>query len=370
MKHVCSGQITISDANDGVNMVFVPSSIVLQATNAGVVSSYATAKADVSVMLGGTDVTTLYDLTLSSASGCTATLASGTVSVSAMSASNATVTVTATRLGWSTLTAALTLAKANAGSTGSTGSTGQRGTVQLSRAITGTAWSNTEAGLALSGANYDPPILGDVVTLYNSAAKYSEGRAWSGTAWLKLSSWISGNMLIDGTLIASKIAAGTIETEQLKVGAATNTYVYDFTSDTGIMAANGGSPYVEINLDTFTFAGVNATIDVDVQVRLGESTTAAYTFPDNSSVLSSVSLKLDTTTVDVSYDHRNVCPKSSYNSINVRHRLCYRGDFSAVTKSINVRVYAYLYNSTGTQVTGHTPYYNISAKLFITENKV
>lgn len=171
---------------------------------------------------------------------------------------------------------------------------------------------------------------------------------------------------------------GKLTTEQLQVGSATNTVAYDFSSQSGVMPANGVNPYVDIPLLTTGFVGVSTTIDVNVQVRLGENSTAAYTFPAGSSVRFQVLLKLDTTVVDSAMDHRQTCkyyepgpPAITWNAINTRIPLTARlPSMTAGTYTISIRIYAYAFDANGAQILGHTPYFYLSAKLFLTENKV
>lgn len=106
------------------------------------------------------------------------------------------------------------------GAGGGSGTDGPRGNVNVSRQISGSSWSDTEAELALSTRGYGAPIMLDVVTLYNSAAGYSETRFYDGADWIVLTEYLNGNMLINGTLGAQKIVAHSITADQLITTAA------------------------------------------------------------------------------------------------------------------------------------------------------
>lgn len=123
---VSTGQVTIVDLNDGVSLVLSNSAHVVPADAAGVVSSFAGATTTIKVVQGNTDVTASWALSKADTS-CTSALASGTVTVSALSADVGYVDVTATRSGWPTLTARFTVTKAKSGTAGADGAAGAPG---------------------------------------------------------------------------------------------------------------------------------------------------------------------------------------------------------------------------------------------------
>lgn len=93
---------------------------------------------------------------------------------------------------------------------GTDGKDGMDGNRSYSRAITGSAWSDTEALQAYRDWGVaDPvvPVLGDTVTLYNVSLKYSEMREYTSTGWKVVVSRIPG----------SAIMVQSITTEQLLV---------------------------------------------------------------------------------------------------------------------------------------------------------
>jgi hypothetical protein len=102
------------------------------------------------------------------------------------------------------------------------GDTGTRGTITTSRAISGSAWSDAEAASAITAAGGSSPLQGDVVTLFNGASAYSETRVRSsGATWSPMTAFFGGNVLVDGTLGASKIIAGAISTDKLAANSVT-----------------------------------------------------------------------------------------------------------------------------------------------------
>ena len=100
---------------------------------------------------------------------------------------------------------------------------GTRGTLTASRAIAGTAWSDAEASTAIANAGGVSPVQGDVVTLFNTTAGYSETRIRSsGGPWTALSVIFGGNVIVDNTLTAGKIQAGAVTASKIGVSDLTN----------------------------------------------------------------------------------------------------------------------------------------------------
>lgn len=97
---------------------------------------------------------------------------------------------------------------------------GDRGTLQCAIAIAGTSWVDATANSAIVTAGGVAPQAGDVVTLYNSAASFSQTRVYtSGGSWAVLAAFFGGDVLVDGTVVSSKVAAGAITTNKLAAGA-------------------------------------------------------------------------------------------------------------------------------------------------------
>jgi hypothetical protein len=124
------------------------------------------------------------------------------------------VEITASRPGFSSQIRRFIVTKSRRGAEGPPGS-GTRGNVNIAYAITGTAWSDALALLALIEAGYGAPMVRDIVTLYNTAAGFSETRFWSGTAWLVINHYLSGNVFVERTLSADALIAHTITATEL-----------------------------------------------------------------------------------------------------------------------------------------------------------
>ena len=96
------------------------------------------------------------------------------------------------------------------GRDGIDGAPGLRGSVTVAQAVSGTTWSHAQARSAILAAGFAEPVNRDIVTLYNAASAFSETRFYDQGNWLALTSYINGNLLVSGTLSASKLSAGSI----------------------------------------------------------------------------------------------------------------------------------------------------------------
>ena len=135
------------------------------------------------------------------------------------------------------------------GAAGSTGATGSRGagryTITVAR--NPVTWSNTDATTAI-GAN---PVTNDIVTQISSTNAASQiTQRWNGSAWAAFTLQVHGDALVDGTLVASalaantitgdKIAAGTLTAKHLAVGDFAN-LVVDSNGDSGVSPFSASS---------------------------------------------------------------------------------------------------------------------------------
>lgn len=85
---------------------------------------------------------------------------------------------------------------------------GVRGSVTRYGSLAGgSAWNSTDFSTA-DGLVGVPQVIGDTVTLSSSSAAVT--KYWSGYSWVDPGVVIDGNLLVNGTLSADKIAAGTI----------------------------------------------------------------------------------------------------------------------------------------------------------------
>lgn len=147
-----------------------------------------------------------------------------TLTYANMTGNTAQVTATVVE-GGTTYTSTTFISKVSDGVSGGTGDPGARGTVNIS-ASGYSAWSDAAANSAIASAGYGSPSNRDIVTLYdssNSTTKYYQ----SGT-WLALSAYINGNLLVSGTLSASKIYGGLLSGITMGIGSGSTPGGYAF----------------------------------------------------------------------------------------------------------------------------------------------
>lgn len=126
-----------------------------------------------------------------------------TVSTNSFTTSSATVQVSVTYAG-NTYIDRVILAKV---SDGVAGNPGTRGSQDVARAVTGTAWSDSEALAALVaslGASA-VPIVNDTCTLFNISAGFSEMRRYNGSAWVAVAQSLPGSVIMPGTITTEKL---------------------------------------------------------------------------------------------------------------------------------------------------------------------
>lgn len=136
------------------------------------------------------------------------------------------VTYTATlAVGDITYSNTVTLTRLRDGLEGDMGGTGPMGSLTgygPQYGISSTGWSDTVASRViynmLTGETGTTPlaaadhlVLGDTVTLSNGST-FAATRYWSGSSWLTPGVVIDGNLLVNGTVSATKITAGSIST--------------------------------------------------------------------------------------------------------------------------------------------------------------
>lgn len=260
-------------------------------------------------------------------------VASGTrgyVKVTALSQDLSYLDITAIKSPGTTFTRRFSVAKARAGANGTNGTNGAngvRGTIVTSRAITGTAWSDTEAVSAISAAGGGTPLQNDVVTLYNSTASFSQTRVYTASStWSPLAGYFGGDVLVNGTLTADKIVAQGVTRTSSWTGIDTygnvgvwntalsitftctpearrtiivnvefsdesdantpNSTAADFQAYMRILL-NGNPPYVNIG-------GTMTAVDVDSYCKSGTTTALSWVFLDTTSRSGSVTFDLQT----------------------------------------------------------------------------
>lgn len=101
----------------------------------------------------------------------------------------------------------LWIEKGAPGQSGTPGSSGTRGSMTLY--ASGSSWSDTAANNAITNATGSSTrVIGDTVTISNGSS-FAATRYWSGSSWLNPGVVIDGNLLVSGTVSASKFNAGS-----------------------------------------------------------------------------------------------------------------------------------------------------------------
>ena len=193
--------------------------IALPADGSGAVTSYTGAFTSLVIFLGGTLQTVGWTFSRVNGDGVDSTLVGDLLTITSVSGAvdASHVDITATKAGAPTLTKRVRIVKTKTGPQGAPGTNGTdgtngtngtngvdgaRGNVQIGAAVELTSWSDSAANAALVAAGYSGPANRDVVTLYNSTTKWSEARVYVSGSWLTLAAYISGNMLVDGAVLA------------------------------------------------------------------------------------------------------------------------------------------------------------------------
>src|SRR5690625_1468178 len=93
---------------------------------------------------------------------------------------------------------------------GDQGEDGVRGTIHAHASRPNAVWNDSAANSAiLSYTGSSARVQGDLVTLYNQSAGWSETREWTGSVWQFLEQVIDGNLIVTGTIAAEKITSGS-----------------------------------------------------------------------------------------------------------------------------------------------------------------
>lgn len=179
MGVVSTGQITLYDANE-VPVATLTNEVHAVPCNAdGSNPNLSGAVTTLTVLLGGTDITSLYTVTATPSSGITGNLSGTTYTVTGMTVDVGYVDFTATRSGWPTLTKRFSLAKQKQGATGPQGPAGTNG-VDAPRCLGLYAYADrgTITGM----------IANDLVVLYSATQSERGIYQYSGSSWTKLTS--------------------------------------------------------------------------------------------------------------------------------------------------------------------------------------
>lgn len=205
-----------ADGQAAVNMTLSATSVTLQADNAGVVGSYATATTTIKVTLGAADDTGNWSFSRTNGSGVTSSLSGTTLTVSDMTADNGYVDLTATRSGYATQTARFSLSKARAAAPNSGAINGayfqsggySSGAVRFN--ADGTVSAKDYSGTYVAAGSWYAPTTGGIgsaywvkVVLRSGNPAFSSGTVGS---WLSLASAVSWVNSVSGTNAKDTIA--------------------------------------------------------------------------------------------------------------------------------------------------------------------
>jgi hypothetical protein len=266
MALITVGQISIVDSNDGLSAQLSANSVLLPADKDGNVNSFVGAETTFSIFEGGIDMAARWGFYVSATGGgvsyrdindavnrtdlgpSNGVLDTNYLKVTSLSQASSYIDITATRVGSQDITRRFSIAKAVVGATGT------RGTLTVSRAISGGAWVDADAATAISGIGGGSPLRGDVVTLYRTSPAFSETRTYNGSAWVSQAAYLAGSQIIDGSVNGNKITAGTIIGDRIAANTinVTKLAVADFSN----LAANG-----DLTLGNTGWPGLTVTSD-------------------------------------------------------------------------------------------------------------
>lgn len=117
-----------------------------------------------------------------------------------------TVTATVTPAGGTPRSHTVTLSRV------ANGSAGSRGAGMYY--VFGSSWSDTAADMATPGEN----VVGDIVTIGNNGAGFLLSKRWEGTAWVAPGTVLDGNLLVTGSVQASKVHADSLSALSSEIG--------------------------------------------------------------------------------------------------------------------------------------------------------
>lgn len=95
---------------------------------------------------------------------------------------------------------------------GPVGVAGTRGSVQLF--LSGSVWNSSTANSAVISATGSGPFIGDQVT-FSNGTDWAQMRVYTGSSWVQPSVVIDGGLLVNGTIVGTKLAANTVTTDKM-----------------------------------------------------------------------------------------------------------------------------------------------------------
>ena len=132
---------------------------------------------------------------------------------------------------------------------GDDGVPGERGSTFLTLEIdSGNTWASAAA--SVDGTAYttgddiadalaafgDGPQPNDYVTLYRGS--FTETRVWDGAAWATVDAFLHGNLIVEGSIVADRLAANTLTATQIKANTITAAEIAANTITASQIAAN------------------------------------------------------------------------------------------------------------------------------------
>lgn len=134
------------------------------------------------------------------------------------------------------------------GSQGPQGLTGERGSLTgygSKYSIVSSSWSDNQAQAVIYNMIYGTSMtsyastghlrIGDTVTLSNGST-FAQTRYWGGASWLTPGVVIDGNLLVSGTVSASKVGAGTMDANGITINSTYGSIGFGSASYGGIVA--------------------------------------------------------------------------------------------------------------------------------------
>ena len=249
---VYTDQITITKVKDGTGITafLTNEAHALPSTAGGTVTSFTGAGGTFKVYSGSTDVTTSCTFSVLSNPDNVTTSIGASTGVYAVTAENSwatasdvtSITYRATYVHPVTGTAnydkVFTLTKSRAGATGSTGSSGARGSQTFY--TTGSSWTDAAANaIVLSVTGSATKVIGDTVTISNGTS-FAATKYWGGASWLAPGVVIDGNLLVSGTVSASKVYGGTLGGVSIGIGTGPTPGGYNFEVTGGGVGYSAG----------------------------------------------------------------------------------------------------------------------------------
>jgi hypothetical protein len=198
-----TNSINIAHQSNTVTSSLSASAVTISTNTDGTGGVYSSATSTMSVNIGTADDSANWSYSWSVPAGVTAAgTTTRTITVSAMTVDTASLTCTATRAGWATQTKTFVVSKSKSGTNGSATYLINRG-ASTSNAVP----TNAEVTTAV-GRN---PVLGDIATIsYNSGNNSIIYRATSSTTWVSQTTYITGDLVVSGTISANKIIANNL----------------------------------------------------------------------------------------------------------------------------------------------------------------